>query len=859
LATLFISHSSANDTMVTALECWLRDHSFIDIFVDHHAIMGGDSWRQALQAAAGTCRVILCLVTENWLDSAECLAEFDAGFYMGKRILPLFLLGAQDGLDRDAQKRLARVQAQYQGLDLSPCLSPRGLDLGAHPDISERLILSLREAGALSRVGLDPEAFAVNRSVRPMPFPGLESFGDDDADAALFYGRSREIAQALEEIRAMRANGKRKPFVIFGASGAGKSSLLKAGIVPRLRRETPAWLTPRVFRPGADPLLNFSEALSRTLAEFGRNEAQGAIRDRLAATWSKAEREDRESSKGRARDLTVAGSAALLAALEAEGANLRQAAGRAHASILVGIDQAEELVRTDNESSEALADYLRATLLPEASWWQLAFTIRTDSYPELQNHRQFRDLEAHGFDLRAMPVFRFDSVVEAPAQRYGVVVEAALVDALMEHAPKDDTLPLLAFALQHLWRQYGASGTLTRDNYDKAGGLRGLIEYAAERALHGLGSRSDTPLPAPEPSRDKLGASTFVPTLADINDQGVEIRRIAPWTNFNEEQRQLLICFDEWRLVVRKGEADGGTVEVAHEALFRKWPRLAGWLEPERARLETLRSVQVDARNWVRNGRHPSFLNHRDARFADAEGLLGRPEYRQRMEPAEKEYVVACGAAERAARRQRRAVFGAIALLALAVIGGLTYRLNEDEVRKEWNWIFKQKPYKEKNFRPFVLSPEAEGRLQIGQRFRECGEDCPEMIVIPPGSFMMGSPKGEQDLYHNEERHAAEIKYRFAVAKYDVTLAEWNACVHVRWCPQLRNSDFHGTQRQKRQRQDDPFVPGREVLVNVSWNDAQAYVRWLSQMTDKGYRLLTETEWEYAARAGNLPGRVVRG
>src|SRR5262245_32174393 len=95
-------------------------------------------------------------------------------------------------------------------------------------------------------------------------------------------------------------------------------------------------------------------------------------------------------------------------------------------------------------------------LAASESRWQLAFTTRTDSFPEMQSHRLFRGLEARGYDLRAMPVFRFDSVVEEPAKRYGVEVDAVLVDALMEDTPKADAMPLLAFALQRLWRQYAS-------------------------------------------------------------------------------------------------------------------------------------------------------------------------------------------------------------------------------------------------------------------------------------------------------------------------------------------------------------------------------------------------------------------
>ncbi len=81
------------------------------------------------------------------------------------------------------------------------------------------------------------------------------------------------------------------------------------------------------------------------------------------------------------------------------------------------------------------------------------------------------------------------------------------------------------------------------------------------------------PLPSGPPTKRRvdLAASTFVPALAQINDQGATIRRIAAWSSFDDEQQELLLRFDHWRLVVRKGEA--GTVEVAHEALFREWTR----------------------------------------------------------------------------------------------------------------------------------------------------------------------------------------------------------------------------------------------------------------------------------------------
>jgi formylglycine-generating enzyme required for sulfatase activity len=831
MAVLFVSHSSKDEAATAALEAWLSANGFNDFFIDYHSIAGGDAWGEALQAAAGTCRVVVFLVTENWLTSHECFGEFQASFYMGKRMIPLFLLATASSRSEEAAKRLAKVQAHYQGLDLTSCLGPAGaLDIAADRNVADRLMAGLREAGALNRVGLDPEAFAIDRTLRPMPFPGLASFGDDDADAALFYGRSREIAEMLEALRQMRAAAERRPFMILGASGAGKSSLLKAGIIPRLRREVPGWLPLRAFRPGADPLLNFSEAVARTLADFGKVEAQGAIRDRLFDAWSKAERDGKE--------LTPAGRSSLDAALEAEGQKLRHAANRAAACILVSVDQTEEIARADGDSGDVLADYLRSALAASATNWQIACTIRTDSFPELQSHRRFQNLEARGYDLRVIPGYRFESIVEDPAKRYGVAVDHALVDAVIGDAPTEGALPLLAFALQRLWRQYAASGALTRDNYDKVGGLQGLIEDAAERALRGVTPEMDVALPSgpPPKRRVELAASTFVPALAQINDQGGTIRRIVDWRSFSQEQQELLIGFEQWRLVIRKGEADGGTVEVAHEALFREWTRLKGWLEPERARLEALRSLQVDASNWNRNGRDSAFLNHRDKRLAEAVALALLEGYRERLSEPELEYLAACQTADRLARSRTRRVQALIYALLVGIIAGLIGWINQSYVKEQWNWFTVMRPYMLKSVRPYVLTAAAERALKPNNPFRECAKDCPEMIVVPAGAFTMGSPATEE--YHSVSegpQHIVTIANAFAVSKFDVTFDEWDVCVSVGGCPEVS---------------DNSMGRGAKPVINVTWDDAQQYVAWLSMMTGRPYRLLTEAEWEYAARAG---------
>jgi len=137
-----------------------------------------------------------------------------------------------------------------------------------------------------------------------------------------------------------------------------------------------------------------------------------------------------------------------------------------------------------------------------------------------------------------------------------------------------------------------------------------------------------------------------------------------------------------------------------------------------------------------------------------------------------------------------------------------------------------------------------ERALKSKDSFREC-DVCPEMVVVPAGSFLMGSPKSEVD--HNEAEdplHRVTIARPFAVGKYEVTFAEWDACVSAGGC---KHNPEEGFGRPS----DGRWGRGRQPVINVSWNDITAeYLPWLSRTTGKTYRLLSEAEWEYAARAG---------
>jgi formylglycine-generating enzyme required for sulfatase activity len=186
--------------------------------------------------------------------------------------------------------------------------------------------------------------------------------------------------------------------------------------------------------------------------------------------------------------------------------------------------------------------------------------------------------------------------------------------------------------------------------------------------------------------------------------------------------------------------------------------------------------------------------------------------------------------------RARLRVAIAISCLSLAVGGVSIAWLKQDFIKHQINWWRSMRPYMEQMVRPHVLTASAELALKKGMSFRECKANCPEMIVIPPGEFTMGSPDNEIGHEPAEgPQHKVVISKRFAVSKFEVTFDDWQACVGVGGCVEAPESDAG---------------KDNHPVVNIKWSDAKQYTEWLTLMTGKEYRLLSESEWEYAARAG---------
>ena len=209
----------------------------------------------------------------------------------------------------------------------------------------------------------------------------------------------------------------------------------------------------------------------------------------------------------------------------------------------------------------------------------------------------------------------------------------------------------------------------------------------------------------------------------------------------------------------------------------------------------------------------------------------------QVLHEAETEEAILHG--KKKARRPTLAVAACLGLLMFGIVGAVIYPPTEAAAQLSQTTGPTDPPpvpLAPSSIGP--LSPERERALKPKDIFKEC-DKCPEMVVVPAGSFTMGSPAREQGRDIDESpQHSVTVAKPFVVGRFAVTFDEWDACVADGGC-----NGYHP--------QDLGWGRGRRPVINVSWDEATAYAAWLSRKTGKVYRLLTEAEWEYAARAGS--------
>jgi WD40 repeat protein len=630
VSRIFLSHSSRDNRAALALKQWLAQQRpelaseiFLDIS-DGTGLIVGQRWRDALRRANDRCEAVICLLSRNWEASAECRTEYRTAENLGKQILVARL---EDSGDSDITSEWQRCDLFADGPQTEITVSG-----GAPVKFNTAALRQLRKA--LEGTGIGPENFvwppAEDR--RRAPYRGWQPF--ESIDAAVFFGRDAAIVRAMDELRTMRHSGTRSLFVVLGPSGSGKSSFLRAGLIPRLQRDDRRFLTLGIMRP-------------ERAALTGDQGLAAAIQSARTALHLNG------ITLGDIKSACLAGPdqvAELLADVRSAAANRLADADQQGPppTLVLPLDQAEELLSADAGSQAEQFLSLMAPLMDRVNTGDLglivAATIRTDRYEIMQNHPALAGVATSLFDeLKPMPATQFKEVVIGPAAQASaggerLSIAADLVNRLLADAAEGaDTLPLLALTLARLYSDYASSGELTLSQYEAMGGMRNVVENAIDEVL------------AVDPDQRgeqlRLLRSAFVPWLATINaDNDQPLRRVARYADLPSESRPLIDALVENRLLVRD-ERDGHVVvEVALESLLRQWDELAGWLREERQHLKTADDIERNATAWATQEHDPAWLLT-GTRLVDAEKLTARAGFADRL-AASRDYLTASRDAE---------------------------------------------------------------------------------------------------------------------------------------------------------------------------------------------------------------------
>jgi len=505
---------------------------------------------------------------------------------------------------------------------------------------SAHVLLAELEALAGSRGPVPPVPVGGDGS----PFAGLAAF--QEADAGRFFGRDRDVDQVVAELRS-------RPLVaVVGPSGAGKSSLIRAGVLPTLKRSGEGW-DAHIVRPGRDPLA----ALATVLAHADRSPAQSGS----------------GTAPGDGADRGV------LDQLRTEpgtlGARLRTLATNKRRRIAVFVDQLEELYTLGAPPAEraAFLACLVAVADDASSPLRVLVSMRSDFLDRLAEDRGMGAEITRGLVL--LSPMDHASMREALVRPVGArdhrFEPPALVDRMVDAvAATRGALPLLQFTAARLWeRRDRDRRLLTEASYEQIGGVAGALSTHADAVVAGMSAAQQALARA---VLERLVTPERTRALVSVVDLHALHRDAA----LVDDLVQHLAAM---RLVVIEGGAEGAepTVELVHESLIDRWPTLVRWLDDNQDDTAMLARLRAAARDWERGDHAAGLLwTGEVAREAGA----WRQRYQGELPPVEQRYLAAVLAAADRARRRRRRLFGGIlaaAVLAATAMAWLAWKQTE--------------------------------------------------------------------------------------------------------------------------------------------------------------------------------------
>lgn len=631
---VFISHSSQDNTFVSRLVADLSD-AVADVWIDLHKLKGGHHWRTEIFTALNRAESVIVCLTPDAVESGWVRREIRCAQFLDKRILPVIVKPCFEDMGRyDETQQLLELQV---------------ISFEKHvlPDVYKAALNDL-----ISQLS-DP------KTLRHSPYKGLKAF--QETDAKLFFGRDERIKAMLARLKA---SSDTRFLAVAGASGSGKSSLVRAGLLPAIRQGTEldsrGWIRV-ILSPGARPMVALAESLQR---EFLNARQETEILETLE--------ENADGLHLLADDI------------------LAQDAHPDSARLLVFIDQFEEVFTqvTDEHIRAHFLKLIHAAATIPGGRCLVVVTVRADYLDRLSRYPDVARLfEGNNlvFATDMKPGELLESI-EKPAREVGLIFEAGLTNRIVQDVVEQPgALPLLQFALEQLYEKRDRR-QITAAAYDAIGGVQQALANHAKKMFktrlvpedQAVARRIFLELVQIDP---QSGNATSRPRRrSEIQFPGIDDNHLQDVLNIlTDAKSRLLVITHHHRTGddLQNNERQEAWVQISHESLIEHWQRFNDWLAQYSGRLKLRDQFDEDAREWDRNNRESSYLLTGTRLDSGAEWLRN-PDAQEFITPLQRAFINASvEQQEREIRslRRRNVLFAGLAVLFLiaAVVAGIFF------------------------------------------------------------------------------------------------------------------------------------------------------------------------------------------
>ncbi|GAB4510878.1 MAG: hypothetical protein OHK0046_08210 [Anaerolineae bacterium] len=571
---VFVSYSRRNKTFAERISRDLSDAG-LDVWVDWRQIHAGEFWQDEIFRGLARSDIIVALISPPAVMSEWVQREINTGREQGKVIIPVMV---QDAFATLSQTENLRWLLDVQFINFE----------NRYEEAFQELLDALPGKRKVGTFDVFDEARISN------PFKGLEAFQQTDSD--FFFGRETLIDKALDRIRQ---NARTHFLGVVGASGSGKSSLVRAGVIPRLRSGaipgSDQWRV-LIFTPGDLPV----DALAQRLAPLIDSMSTEDVSSRLHADADNIMRVAASAMQGTPSD----------------------------ARLLLVIDQFEEVfTRAGEAEREQFLEIVQAIATAPGGHTFVLVTMRADFFDRLSRYPELARLfeQENLLIVAEMTPEELLRAIEGPAQAVGLQYDPGLAQRILEDVRRQPgSLPLLQYALKELFERRRGS-RLTMQAYEAIGGVQGALAQRAEQIYTGL-----------NPAQQAIMRRVLL-RLIEVSDTGEATRRRIARQDLNfrdvpdEAVQQIidLLTSADARLLTASREIKSSSderppttwIEVGHEALIREWVRFKSWVAENQESLRISSEIMQSATDWQQAGRDVAYLLTGNRLFR-AEGWL---------------------------------------------------------------------------------------------------------------------------------------------------------------------------------------------------------------------------------------------